>query len=233
MNAVRCGRVYKAPPWSTWSPRLAPIALWMASKAYPERFRDVNIDAVTDVFFRNVFHIPFARVHNFAVLETAFILATPFLAAFFSLFVGAYGISPGRIPSVLGSALSGADSPEGTILLDIRLPRIILAGLAGLALSTSGAALQAVLRNPLVDPFILGISSGAAFGCALTLGFASAIPIQVAAFLGGRGRGAPFLYDRKHGQGGPLPSFSCAVRSDRFPLFFPQWCRWSNSSLIP
>lgn len=74
---------------------------------------------------------------------------------------------------------------EKSIILDIRLPRIILAGLVGIALSGSGVTLQGIFRNPLVDPFILGISAGAAFGCAISVGFWSEMPIQFAAFLFG------------------------------------------------
>jgi len=62
VRAVREGRVYKAPQWSTWSPRLAPVALWMAGRIYPERYRDVNQERIIDDFFRAVFHIPYARV---------------------------------------------------------------------------------------------------------------------------------------------------------------------------
>jgi len=117
--------------------------------------------------------------------KTILLMAAPLLAALFALFLGAYGMSPVQVLAALRDGLSGIDSPETAIILDIRLPRIVLAGLAGMALATSGATLQAVLRNPLVDPFILGISSGAAFGCALTIGFAPFIPLQAAAFLGG------------------------------------------------
>jgi len=56
--AVREGRVYKAPEWSTWSPRLAPYALWMAAMTYPERFRDVNLDTVVEDFHKKVFGVP-------------------------------------------------------------------------------------------------------------------------------------------------------------------------------
>lgn len=117
--------------------------------------------------------------------KTLLIFAAPFLAGLLALFIGAYGIEPLQVLAALRDGLSGIDTPEAAIILDIRLPRIVLAGLAGLGLATSGATLQAVLRNPLVDPFILGISSGAAFGCALTIGFAPFIPLQAAAFLGG------------------------------------------------
>jgi iron complex transport system substrate-binding protein len=55
--AVRKGQVYKAPEWSTWSPRLAPFALWMAAMTYPEYFKDVNLDRVVDAFHRKVFGV--------------------------------------------------------------------------------------------------------------------------------------------------------------------------------
>jgi len=59
----------------------------------------------------------------------------------------------------------GGPHPEATIIVrEIRLPRILLAMLVGAALAVSGVALQALLRNPLADPFVLGISSGAALG---------------------------------------------------------------------
>jgi len=99
--------------------------------------------------------------------------------------LGAYGVTPVQVINILANALSGIDSPEAAIILDIRLPRIILAGLVGMALATSGATMQAVLRNPLVDPFILGISAGAAFGCAITIGFLPMVPLQLMSFVFG------------------------------------------------
>ncbi|MCX7679265.1 MAG: iron ABC transporter permease [Spirochaetes bacterium] len=69
----------------------------------------------------------------------------------------------------------------GTIIFDVRLPRIILAFIVGASLSMSGHALQALFRNPLVEPYILGISSGAAFGAALCIATALA-SIQLGAF---------------------------------------------------
>ncbi len=62
IRAVKDGRVYKAPEWSTWSPRIAPVALWMAMKTYPEYFKDVNLDKVTDSFYRKTYGISYARV---------------------------------------------------------------------------------------------------------------------------------------------------------------------------
>jgi iron complex transport system permease protein len=55
------------------------------------------------------------------------------------------------------------------IIFDIRLPRVAAAGLVGAALATSGAAYQGVFRNPLADPFLLGVASGAALGAAIAI----------------------------------------------------------------
>jgi iron complex transport system substrate-binding protein len=62
VRAVKEGSIYKAPLWSTWSPRLAPVALWMASKIYPEYYGDIDIDKLTDAFFLEVYGIPYAKV---------------------------------------------------------------------------------------------------------------------------------------------------------------------------
>ena len=58
VKAVREGRVYRLPRWSTWSPNLAPIALWMAKKTYPRLFQDIDIHVITDRFNRSVFGFP-------------------------------------------------------------------------------------------------------------------------------------------------------------------------------
>jgi iron complex transport system permease protein len=86
------------------------------------------------------------------------------------------------------AALSGATGGNefAVIVREIRLPRVLLAILVGAALSTSGTALQAMLRNPLAEPYVLGISSGAALGAitALWIGGAVASASPLAAFLG-------------------------------------------------
>lgn len=70
------------------------------------------------------------------------------------------------------------------IMLNIRMPRILLTFMVGAALACSGNALQALFRNPLVDSYVLGISSGAAFGAGLAL-LIPWIPVQFSAFLFG------------------------------------------------
>ncbi len=62
-----------------------------------------------------------------------------------------------------------ATETERTIILSLRLPRVLLAGMVGAGLSVSGAIFQALLRNPLADPYILGVSSGSAVGAILAI----------------------------------------------------------------
>jgi len=69
------------------------------------------------------------------------------------------------------AAESAAGVGPAVILWEVRLPRLLLAYLVGASLAVVGVALQALLRNPLADPYILGISSGAALGAALALQF--------------------------------------------------------------
>ena len=73
---------------------------------------------------------------------------------------GSVDIPLGEVIGILGGAQGGANAQ---ILWNIRLPRTIVAALVGINLSLSGAILQAILRNPLADPHIIGISSGAAW----------------------------------------------------------------------
>ncbi|RLF65827.1 MAG: iron ABC transporter permease [Thermoplasmata archaeon] len=78
------------------------------------------------------------------------------------------GILISRVPFI-GSLPESQPSGWETIVMDIRLPVVIMAMLAGAALSASGASLQGLFKNPLVDPFIIGISAGGAFGWVLAL----------------------------------------------------------------
>lgn len=115
------------------------------------------------------------------------IFISPVFIAWASLFLGAYGVTPTMVIKILLNEtlhiFDIGDIPEKAIIVDIRLPRVILAGLVGAALSCAGVTLQGIFRNPLVDPFILGISAGAAFGCAITIGFLSFLPLQLTAFI--------------------------------------------------
>lgn len=131
--------------------------------------------------------VTLSRVLKISVL----LLVMLFIVSVASLFIGATDIG---ILSLLkrffygwqeaGAALT---DPERTIIFSIRLPRIIFAALVGAALSMAGVVFQALLRNPLADPYILGISGGSAVGAILGIIVGiSAIPFAVpaAAFLG-------------------------------------------------
>lgn len=81
------------------------------------------------------------------------------------------------------------DETERIILFEARLPRVLFGLMVGAALSVAGAVFQALLRNPLADPYILGVSGGAALGGTIVLGFgvggvAAGIGVPVAAFVG-------------------------------------------------
>lgn len=69
-----------------------------------------------------------------------------------------------------------ADPALSNILWNIRMPRVILAGLVGASLAIAGAAFQGLLKNPLADPYTLGVSSGASVGAVITLFFGISIP---------------------------------------------------------
>jgi len=85
-----------------------------------------------------------------------------------SLCIGAAGISLRRIPHIMWE---GKGTGEYSILFDIRLPRIILGFAIGGALSLAGTILQGIFRNPLVEPYTLGISGGASLGVCLNIAF--------------------------------------------------------------
>jgi iron complex transport system permease protein len=93
------------------------------------------------------------------------------VVSFGALGRGAVGVSPHDRWAVLGHR-AGADL-EGvsTIVWQVRLPRVLLGGLAGLALSVAGVAWQGVLRNPLADPYLIGASAGGALGAGLAILF--------------------------------------------------------------
>lgn len=116
------------------------------------------------------------------------------LLAVLSLAALVVATSVGATPiglSDLLSILAGGGEPSGrAIVIDVRLARVLLAAVVGAALASAGAAYQAVLRNPLADPFILGVSGGAALGAtvyvALSPSSAVGSPLgrPIAAFVG-------------------------------------------------
>jgi iron complex transport system permease protein len=95
----------------------------------------------------------------------------PIPLAVLALGLGRYEISPSAVLQIIGRALAGQPprSAADTLVLSVRLPRILAALLIGASLSGSGTAFQGIFKNPLVDSNLLGVTSGAGFGAALAL----------------------------------------------------------------
>ena len=119
------------------------------------------------------------------------------LAPLFALAIGV-GLSLGAGSLSFSAALHGIE-PDATVLFRLRIPRVVLAAIVGAGLSVAGVALQALLRNPLADPFVFGLSGGAAIGAAISVavtgtalglagvsaaGWLGLLPTQLAAVLG-------------------------------------------------
>ncbi len=122
------------------------------------------------------------------------------IAAFLSLSIGATGITLASVPRVVSAMISGRydgdAAREQLVLLDIRMPRLLLGMFVGAALAVAGAMMQGMFRNPLADPGLIGVSSGAALAAVATIalgnGFAApwirafgAYALPFSAFIGG------------------------------------------------
>jgi iron complex transport system permease protein len=118
------------------------------------------------------------------------------LSALLGVLVGAVDLSLGAVLAELADKIPGIDLDSGmterqaAILWDLRVPRVVLAGLVGGMLAVAGGGFQGVFRNPLADPYLLGVAAGAGLGATLaiaylpgqTTGPVSALPL--AAFVG-------------------------------------------------
>lgn len=103
-----------------------------------------------------------------------FLIAMLFLliliaAAFASALIGQVRVSPKQLVDAIWQAISSSESlgDEERIVVFFRLPRVMLAILVGASLAASGVGLQAMFRNPMADPYLLGITSGGAVGAAI------------------------------------------------------------------
>ncbi|APF26684.1 MULTISPECIES: FecCD family ABC transporter permease [Clostridium] len=93
------------------------------------------------------------------------------VAALVSITIGAASITPFKVIEVILNKFIGNinDSTLQKIIWDIRMPRIILAALVGMGLSVTGASFQGIFKNSMADPYVLGISSGAALGATISI----------------------------------------------------------------
>ncbi|MFI6286594.1 FecCD family ABC transporter permease [Streptomyces sp. NPDC051018] len=122
---------------------------------------------------------------RYGAVATGLLLALA-AAVVAGLALGSVHIPPGE---VLRALLPGAaPSPQRTIIMDVRLPRVLLGAVVGAGLGVVGVVLQALVRNRLADPFLLGISSGASTGAVLVLtlgvGVTTAVAMPAGAFAG-------------------------------------------------
>jgi iron complex transport system permease protein len=122
------------------------------------------------------------------------------VAALLALAIGSTGITLGALPRVLAAMVTGHSEAEVAreqlVLIEIRLPRLLLGMFVGAALAVAGAMMQGMFRNPLADPGLIGVSSGAAVAAVATIALGNGIAapwikafgafaLPVAAFLGG------------------------------------------------
>lgn len=116
------------------------------------------------------------------------------VSIFAGLFSGAVDLTPAQIGTALAALMTGANTgdPMLAVVTVIRLPRLLLAVLVGGVLAVSGAAMQGLFRNPLADPGLIGVSSGAGLGAVSVIVLGSWLPflsgplaLPVAAALGG------------------------------------------------
>lgn len=119
-----------------------------------------------------------------------------FTAAALGLFLlcvsaGSTFISPLRIPEILAG---GPGSVEYRILADLRIPRILMALVVGASLSVSGVLFQAVLKNPLADPYTTGVSGGAAVGATVAIAFSMSYFLVALLAFGGSLFAVSFVY---------------------------------------
>ncbi|MDZ4168134.1 MAG: iron ABC transporter permease [Coriobacteriia bacterium] len=135
--------------------------------------------------------MPVARRRISNVVLFCVLAVSLFAAVIAGVAFGAVPVAAGDVISAIGRALTGRSSGlEDALIIGVRLPRVVLAALVGAALAGAGAIYQALFRNPLADPYILGVSSGAGLGAMIALvattGFTGARygTVPLAAFVG-------------------------------------------------
>ena len=114
------------------------------------------------------------------------------LAMLLALAVGSVSLN---FSELAGTIVGGESNHANMIVSQIRLPRVLLAGLVGAMLGISGAAMQGMFRNPLADPSLIGVTAGAALGASLVIAvggswLAAAVSAQRAAGSGRRAAGS-------------------------------------------
>lgn len=137
-----------------------------------------------------------ARAFTRTPVVLALLAAALAASALAGLALGAVRIPPGQVLDIVlaGPGPGGGAGAFGAIVWDVRMPRVLLGAVVGAGLAVTGTVLQALVRNSLADPFLLGASSGASAGAVLVivlgagvLGFAGGTAVPLAAFAGSMG----------------------------------------------
>jgi iron complex transport system permease protein len=124
------------------------------------------------------------------IITLVVLLVFVILLSLFAIAVGSGHVSIASILKIIAAEITGSETdvpPEQRIIIiGIRLPRVVMAIVVGAALSVAGAAYQALLRNPLAEAYVLGVSTGAALGAIAAIVFAESLPIgrPLLAFIG-------------------------------------------------
>ena len=140
------------------------------------------------------------------------------LSFILSIALGAVTIPAGNALRILFDKIPGIVIPDSwpayheTIIWDLRLPHTILVALTGAALAGSGAAFQGLFRNPLADPYLIGVASGAGLGAIIVLSIPQAgkYLIPVGAFIGSLGTIAAVYHLARVGKIVPLTTLILA-----------------------
>jgi iron complex transport system permease protein len=141
----------------------------------------------------------FAAMHRISAVFALLTLFAIALAAFaLALSAGSVAIEPA---AVLRALLASGDETQRTIVRELRLPRAIAAFAAGGALALAGALLQVLLRNPLADPYVLGVSGGAAAGALTTMLLGAAAWLVPAGAFGGAFASTVIVFSLARGKG--------------------------------
>ncbi|MEU6644183.1 iron ABC transporter permease [Saccharomonospora sp. NPDC046836] len=164
-------------------------------------------------------------------------------ALVFALVADSGGLGWQRVLAEIVAQLTGGTSPlserEAAIVWELRLPRVLLAGLVGAALAGAGAAFQGVFRNPLADPYLLGAAAGAGMAATVVVVFAPAVtgwligPLPLAAFAGALGGvGLSWLLGRSAGGSGTATLLLAGVAVTAFLTAIQTFVQQLNTDTI-
>ena len=112
------------------------------------------------------------------IIAVAILVIIYLIIFVFSFFAGNYKIPAGGVLSYLSGG-GGINENERFIIFEVRLPRIVMASVTGMVLAAAGVSMQAIFKNPLVSPFVIGLSSGASLGAAVGIVYLNASPAAV------------------------------------------------------